>query len=421
MFNKNKISTNDAVTEQMLICICSSAKENDISRQKREKDMVDLQIGGISFREIRETSCYYADKTAFLEEFFQSVPPKVSIITRPRRFGKTLMMNTLNDFFDITQDSKAIFEGLAISKNKALCDKWMNQYPVVLFSLKGMEGRTFQDALNAYITFIADLCMNLAYLQESPKLRPGLKNLLSVLENRTNDRGLLESSLYTVCSALHAHWNKPVIVLIDEYDAPLARAQENGYYPEMEELYRTMLKKTIQDNDSLQFAVLTGCLRVSKERVFTGIDDIRFLDVSEPCGAGKIGFTQKEVDELLAAAGFSEKKDVIKEWYDGYRFGDDNKVYCPWDILQYVYSLRSAPDKVPESYWADTSGNDAVRILAGRTDCNAAEKIEKLLDGGYVASSISQALTHDTLYASEDNLWTLLYQAGYLTKADPRK
>ena len=382
---------------------------------------VRIKIGGPSFRKIRENSNYYVDKTGFIEEFLNAEPPEVSLITRPRRFGKTLMMNTLYDFFDITQDSRSIFEGLAISKNKALCDKWMNQYPVVLFSLKEMEGKTFQDALNPYITFIADLCRNLAYLQESPKVRPSLKNYLSVLENRTYDHGLLESSLFNVCSALHAHWGKPVIVLIDEYDYPLGRAQNNGYYDDMVTFILKLLGPALKDYNILQFAVLSGGLRVSKESLFSGLNNFQCFGISETRYADKFGFTSEEVDGLLSAAGFSEKKEEIQEWYDGYRFGKNTEIFCPWDILQYISFLQDDPDTLPKAYWENASGNNIIRSFIDRTDFEADDDIENLLSGGYVACTINEKITYDTLYKSEENFWTLLYLSGYLTKAAPDK
>ena len=378
---------------------------------------VRIIIGESFFRRIREESCYYADKTGFLEELLGTVPHKVSVITRPRRFGKTLMMTTLEDFFDITQDSKAIFDGLAISKNKALCDKWMNQYPVVFVTFQGIEGQSFEEALEKMRSRMSNVCNTFPFLTESKAVRETDRQDLETLKSKKADKELLACSLKIPCRALYAHYGKPAILLIDEYDVPLARAQENGYYRAMEEFLRAMLNKTVQGNTSLQFAILTGCLRISK--VFTDIDDVQFFDVSEPSGADKIGFTPKEVDDLLAAAGVSAGKKKLKEWYEGYRFGDDTTIYCPWDILQYTDDLRAKPNAKPKQYWGDTSGNDVVRDFIERTDLVGVEKIENLLTGRYVTSCISKTLTHDTLYASEANIWTHLYQTGYLTRTDP--
>ncbi len=389
--------------------------------EREEKGMAMLQIGSESFREIRENNLCYVDKTGFIEEFLTSQFIKVALITRPRRFGKTLMMTMLRDFFDISQDSKALFEGLAISNNKILCDKWMNQYPVVLVTMKDVSGVNFKHAMERYSDLMGQICGNLSYLQESPKVRSREKKLLASLENNTNKRAVLEGSLITLCRALHAYWGKPVILLIDEYDVPLAKAQENGYYPDMVDFIRNILGPSLKTNDFLQLAILTGCLRVSKESLFSGLNNFACFGISEANFADKLGFTSMEVDALLADAGFSQKKDEIKKWYDGYRFGKDTEMYCPWDILQYISALQDDPNTVPEAYWENSTENTAIRSFIGRTDFGVSEEIEKLLLGGYVTSSINKELTYDTLYKTEDNLWTLLYLSGYLTKAEPKK
>ncbi len=383
--------------------------------------MARLQVGSESFREIRENDFCYVDKTGFIEEFLTSSFIKFSLITRPRRFGKTLMMSMLRDFFDITQDSKAIFDGLAISKNKALCDKWMNQYPTVFVTFKRTGGLSFKDALGKIRSRMSDVCHSFAFLIDSPAVDENDREDLKTLKSKKGDQVLLSDSLKIHCRALQAHYGKPAILLIDEYDVPLSRAQENGYYREMVAFIRDMLEEGLKSNDFLQFGILTGCLRISKESIFTGLNNFSCFDISDFDFDDKFGFTPREVDDLLAVAGCPEKKDAIKEWYDGYRFGSGTKIYCPWDILYYLCRLKSNPNAMPDTYWTDTSGNAAVRDFIGRADCNAVEKIEKLLSGGYVAVSISQTLPHDTLYASEANLWTLLYQSGCLTQADPRK
>ncbi len=382
---------------------------------------VRIKIGGEFFREIREHSCYYADKTAFIEELLCGVATKVSCITRPRRFGKTLMMTMLHDFFDISQDSKAIFDGLAISKNKALCDKWMNQYPVLFFTLKTIEDTTFNAAVGQLVTLVRQIAVDFTYLLESDKVNMSDKRILQEFLDSKSALSELQNFIVTFCRALYAHWGRPAIVLIDEYDAPLAKAYKKGYYPEMVDFIRNSLEKGLKTNKFLQFAILTGGLRISKESLFSGLNNFTCYDISEFDFDDKFGFTSQEVDDLLAVAGCSSKKDDIQQWYDGYRFGNNKEMYCPWDILQYLSTLKKNPNAMPEAYWENSSGNDAIRILAGRTDFNAAEEIEKLLSGGYVASTIIKTITYDTLYASEDSLWTLLYQAGYLTKADPRK
>ena len=274
--------------------------------------MAMLQVGSEFFREIRENDYCYVDKTAFIEEFLSSAI-KNSLFTRPRRFGKTLMMTMLRDFFDISQDSKALFDGLAISKNKELCDKWMNQYPTVFITFKRTGGQSFEDALDKIRSRMSDVCNTFPFLTESKAVREIDRQDLETLNLKKAGKVLLSDSLKILCRALHAHYGKPVILLIDEYDVPLARAQENGYYREMEEFIRDMLKEALQAGECLQFAILTGCLRVAKESIFTGIDNVQIFDVSEARFADKFGFTQMEVDALLACAGRAEKKEAIKE------------------------------------------------------------------------------------------------------------
>ena len=380
---------------------------------------VRVKIGGEKFRVIRENSCYYADKTALIEDFLNGEPPEAFLFTRPRRFGKTLMMTMLRDFFDISQDSKSIFEGLAISKNKALCDKWMNQYPTVFVTFKGIRELTFEEALGKIRSRIGELCKAFKFLIDSSSVDETDREKLAALKAENSSKRHLADSLKTLCSALYAHYGKPVILLIDEYDVPLARAQENGYYSEMAVFIQDMLEEVLKTNDFLQFAILTGCLRITKESSYTGLNNLRCYGISDVRFADKFGFTSNEVDDLLSAAGFPEKKDVIKEWYDGYRFGDDTEIYCPWDILQYIEDLQAKATAKPKAYWENTSGNSPVRSFIGNTAFKVSSKIEKLLADGYVTSSINEGLTYDSLYESEENLWTLLYLTGYLTTASP--
>ncbi|MBQ8173721.1 MAG: AAA family ATPase [Mailhella sp.] len=376
-----------------------------------------LFIGGEFFRDIRERDCYYVDKTGLLEELLLQSPPQVSLFTRPRRFGKTLMMTMMRDFFDIQQDSRSIFEGLAVSRNAALCDAWMNQYPVVFISMKRVEGLSFKDALDGFRELITLQGVELAYLLQSPKISSGEKEMLQAIWSRTDDKSLLESSIQRISKALHAHWGKPAILLIDEYDVPLARAEQNGYYDEMVSFLRNMLGAALKTNPSLKLAVLTGCLRIAKESIFTGLNNFKNYGISDPKFADKFGFTVQEVDALLADAQLSHKKDVMREWFDGYRFGRDQEIYCPWDILQYVDDLQTDPDARPQAYWSNTSGNSIVRRFVDRGDLHVGHKFETLLSGGCIEADISETLTYDAVHASEDNLWTVLYLSGYLTRA----
>ena len=376
-----------------------------------------ILIGGESFREIRERNCYYIDKTDFLVELLSNVPAKVSLITRPRRFGKTLNMTMLQEFFDIRQDSRKHFEGLAISKNGALCEAWMNKYPSAFLSLKLIEGQNFEHALEQTASVISRLCIEHEYLVASPEVSDADKKDLSALVFKQGSPALLENSLITLCRALHAHWGKPAILLIDEYDVPLARAEQNGHYKEMVGFIRNMLGAALKTNPSLQFGILTGCLRIAKESIFTGLNNFKTYGISDPKFSNKFGFTSQEVDTLLADAHFSDKKDVMREWYDGYRFGRNQEIYCPWDILQYVDDLQTDTLALPKTYWSNTSSNSIIRTFIGRTDLNIGEKFETLINGGCVEAKIAENLTYDSLHSSEDNLWSILYLTGYLTKA----
>ncbi|MDO4840684.1 MAG: AAA family ATPase, partial [Desulfovibrionaceae bacterium] len=312
--------------------------------------MARLQIGSESFREIREKDLCYVDKTSFLEDFFYSSFIKVSLIARPRRFGKTLMMSMLHDFFDIRQDSRALFEGLAISKNKEICDKWMNQCPVVFLTFKGIEGQTFEDALKKIRSRISNICIEYSFLSDSISVDKRIRERLSLLKAESAEDSMLSDSLKTLCMALYAHYGKPAILLIDEYDVPLAKAYNYGYYDKMSMFLRDMLDEGLKTNTFLEFGILTGCLRISGESFFTGLNNFKCFGISDEFYADKFGFTSEEVDDLLAATGFSEKKEEIKAWYDGYLFGDDTEIYCPWDILQYVDDLQVKSTAMPKAY-----------------------------------------------------------------------
>lgn len=378
-----------------------------------------ITIGSEFFRRIREEHALYMDKTSLIEELLRN-KAEVSLITRPRRFGKTLTMTMLRDFFDIRQDSRAIFEGLDVARNKELCDAWMNQYPTVFLTLKGVEGLTLDEALYACAEIIGALCAQHSYLYASPHVEQRDKEMLHELES-TEDKNLLAKSINTLCRALHAHYRKPVILLIDEYDVPLAKAQENGYYREMVSFLRGFLGGALKTNPSLALAVLTGCLRISKESIFTGLNNFACYTISDAEFADKIGFTSADVDALLDLYCLADKKPVLREWYDGYRFGCDVEMYCPWDVLQYVAALLHHPAAQPKAYWNNSSGNAIIRSFVGRTDLHVAGKFETLLAGGCVEADIVEGLTYDALYDDEDSLWTLLYYTGYLTKARPEQ
>lgn len=376
-----------------------------------------ILIGGDSFRKIRDLGCYYVDKTGFLIELLSQTPPEVSLITRPRRFGKTLNMTMLQEFFDIRQDCKDLFAGLEVMGHEAICDTWMNKYPTAFLSLKPVEGQNFDHALEQAAAVMSRLCIEHEYLVNSPSVSVADKQELSALIFKQGSPSVLENSLITLSRALHAHWGKPAILLIDEYDVPLARAEQVGYYDEMVGFIRNMLGAALKTNPSLQFGILTGCLRIAKESIFTGLNNFKSYGISDVRFSDKFGFTPQEVDALLADTNFSDKKTVMREWYDGYRFGLGQEIYCPWDILQYVDDLQDNPKASPKAYWSNTSGNSIVRKFIGRTDLNIGNKFETLINGGCVEAKIVENLTYDSLHSSEDNLWSLLYLTGYLTKA----
>ena len=378
---------------------------------------LNILIGGESFREIRELNCCYVDKTDLLEELLTAIPPKVSLITRPRRFGKTLTMSMLREFFDIQKDSKDIFSGLKIFHNRELCDEWMNKHPVVFLSLKYVEGQSFEHALAQFASLISRVCTEHSYLNDSVGVTATDKQEISELIFKQADVTSLENSLLTLCRSLQNHWEKPAILLIDEYDVPLACAQQNGYYHEMVSFVRNMLGAALKTNAALQFAILTGCLRIAKESIFTGLNNFACYSISDAEFEDKFGFTESEVDALLDAGKLSKKKDELKEWYDGYRFGNGTEIYCPWDVLMHVSKLQKNAEAKPQAYWNNTSGNAIVRSFIGRTDLNIGEKFETLINGGCVAAKIVESLTYDSLHSSEENLWSLLYLTGYLTKA----
>ena len=379
---------------------------------------LNILIGIEFFRRVREENHCYVDKTGFIEELLASNQAMVSLITRPRRFGKTLTMTMLQEFFDICQDSRAIFEGLAVSRNTALCQRWMNQYPTVFMTLKGVEGRNYDFALSQVSDLLQNICIEHTYLLESEKVAPATKNKLARLYNGETSEKDMASSMRLLCRALEAHWEKPVILLIDEYDTPVNCAEQNGYYNEMIGFMRNFLGAALKTNPSLKFAVLTGCLRIVKESIFTGLNNFKCFGISNSRFADKFGFTPQEVKVLLDRADLSTKETELKEWYDGYRFGGYTEVYCPWDVLQYLSDLQYDAETKPQAYWNNTSSNSIVKMLISRADHRVVrDKIERLIEGGSVQEELAEELTYDTVYKNERNLWTILYLTGYLTKA----
>ena len=378
--------------------------------------MTDLKIPvGISdFAKIRKYHYYYVDKTGLIADLLEKETAEVTLITRPRRFGKTMGMSMLANFFDIRRDSQAMFERLEIAQNTALCREWRNQWPVLFLSFKRVDGLDFGSAYEMLCTVLAEVCVTHGYLQESARVAPYDKNLLKRIEAGTATQVELKNSFVTLTRAMAAHYGKPVILLLDEYDVPIAKASAKGYYAEMLDVVKGLMQ-ALKDNDALRFAVVTGCLRIAKESIFTGTnnfvsDMILFLHLNE-----SFGFTQTDVDRLLKDTDCQEHAAAIKNWYDGYHFGDLD-VYCPWDVMNYLRDLQRNPKAKPASYWKNTSDNSIIRSFIDYRGAKISQKLETLLSGGYILQKVEEDLTYDYLHSSEENLWSILYLTGYLTQ-----
>ena len=379
--------------------------------------MVNLNIPvGISdFEKIRNNGFYYVDKSSLIAEILKDEPTEVTLITRPRRFGKTLGMSMLRSFFDIRKDSKELFEGLEISKNTSLCTEWMNQWPTIFFTLKDIDGLNFDEAYGQLAAQISNLFKEHTYLLDSENVDIDDKKIFLDLKAGKADKIQVSRSLNTLMRMVQQYYKKPVILLLDEYDVPIAKASSHGYYAEMLNLIKIMMSTALKDNNSLQFAVITGCLKIAKESIFTGTNNLVSDTITDSRLNEYFGFTQKDVDKILAVADAQSQADNLKEWYDGYHFGDFD-VYCPWDVMNYLYDLRRNPMAKPASYWKNTSDNAIIRSFIEYAGNSISKKLEILLSGGYILQQIDENLTYDYLHSSEDNLWSVLYLTGYLTK-----
>lgn len=373
-----------------------------------------IDTSNSSFREARETQLYYVDKTGFIEELITNVPGKASLITRPRRFGKSLTLSMLAEFFDMQKDSSDIFSGLKIMENRELCDQWMNKYPVISLNFKRVDADTFPEAAEQLQRAVKLAIWDHAYLFSSDKADASLKQELARLKNGTGDKELTESSLQLLSMAVSEVAGKKAIILIDEYDVPLATAQKYGYYEKMLSFMRCLLGNGIKDNAFLKFCLMTGCLRIAGESTYAGLNNLKCYSISDTVFADKIGFTPKEVSRLLKDAGLSHKADEIRSWYDGYCFGRQTDMYCPWDVLQYIDDVQNDPASSPKLYWINTSSNDIVSMCVRKTDA-ISQDLSALLQGDSIEKELNEQLSYDQIDASEDNLWTLLYLTGYLT------
>jgi hypothetical protein len=373
-----------------------------------------LPIGIENFEKLRLDDFYYIDKTGFIRELLYNWG-EVNLFTRPRRFGKSLNMSMLEHFFSLNGD-KSIFDGLEIEKETVLCEQYMGRYPVVAVSLKGMDAYSFETAYQMAVQIIIEAAAKSYFLLESEKLTEYDKAAYRRILDDSMNEGMLASSLKLLCGLLEKHYGTKVILLIDEYDVPLAKAHANGYYARMLSLIRSLLGQALKTNSSLKFAVLTGCLRISKESIFTGLNNLKVLSVTDERFDEYFGFTDQEVRSLLEYYEVPGHSDVVKQWYDGYQFGNA-KVYCPWDVLNHCDRIRSNPHAQPENYWINTGSSDVVKRFI-RESANAAVKreIECLVSGGVITKEIHQELTYPEIYQTTDNMFSLLFTAGYLTQ-----
>ena len=374
-----------------------------------------LPVGIDNFEKLREEDFYYVDKTGLIRDLLNNWG-EVNLFTRPRRFGKTLNMSMLKCFFEIGGD-KQIFDGLAISREKALCDAYMGKYPVVFLSLKDVDGLTFEDAYERLKQLIRNEAFRLAALRESTAITDEEKSAYLRIISENSTFADITGSLRMFCALLEKHYGQKVVLLIDEYDVPLDKAYAHGYYDRMIDLIRSMFGLALKTNDSLFFAVLTGCLRVSKESIFTGLNNLMVHSISDMNFDEYFGFTDSEVGDMLAYYGLESHHEEARRWYDGYRFGEQD-VYCPWDVINYCYMLRVDPEAEPKLYWLNTSGNELVRSLIDKTKSGTTRmEVEELIAGNTITKQINEQLTHNEIKSSVNNIWSLLYMTGYLTIA----
>ena len=376
-----------------------------------------LPVGIENFEEIRRNRFYYVDKTKLIEQLVET-GGKVTLFTRPRRFGKTLNMSMLRSFFEMGSDA-SLFDGLYIAENKALCEEYMGKYPVIFLSLKSVEGLNFEDARYRMIELISIEAERFGFLADSEHLseneRERYKAMIS-LHNGTNamDEKVLISSLRILSQLLYKHFGKKTVILIDEYDVPLDKAFQNGFYQEMVSLIRGLFGMALKTNDYLQFAVLTGCLRITKESIFTGLNNFKVLSILDSRFDEQFGFTDCEVKKILEDYHLESHFEETKEWYDGYHFGKVD-IYCPWDVINYVDQLKYDPAAIPQDFWSNSSGNAIVRRLIDKADVSAKNEVERLIAGESIEKDVALELTYDEIDKSIENLWSVLFTTGYLT------
>ena len=377
--------------------------------------MMKLPIGEEFFGNIRTKGFYYVDKTRFIADLLKN-RGSVNLFTRPRRFGKSLNLDMLKTFFEIGTDA-ALFEGLEIEKEAELCERHMGKYPVIMISLKDVTGASYEEALKVMSRVIKTEARRHQYLLESNKLTEIDKESLRELYAKYLEEDVQQESIRLLSEMLNKHYGKGVIILIDEYDVPLDKAYQNHYYTQMVHFIRSVFSQALKTNKNLEFAVITGCLRIARESIFTGLNHFKIRGISDVECAEYFGFTDDEVRTMMEYYGVEDRFSDVKEWYDGYHFGAVD-VYCPWDVMNYMSALKKRENAKPKNYWKNTSHNGILLTFVKRTDFKVRGKFEILMNGGTITQTISDELTYDTLHSSEDNLWSVILMTGYLTKAD---
>lgn len=385
-----------------------------VKQEAVEMKEMNIPVGISDFKEICKNGYYYVDKTFLIKELLKTTATKVTLITRPRRFGKTMAMSMLATYFDIKENSQDLFDGLEISKETDLCKEWMNQWPVVFLSLKDIDGLNFEDAYERLVVQISNLYKNYTYLLDCDKIDLDDRQIFLDLKAGKAEKAQVFQALRTLMRMLQIYHQKKVILLLDEYDVPIAKASSNGYYNQMLDVMKGIMSTALKDNTSLQFSVVTGCLRIAKESVFTGTNNFVTDSITDSRYNEFFGFTQAEVDQILEDADAGKHAESVKYWYDGYHFGNVD-VYCPWDLMNYLCDLQRNPEAKPDSYWKNTSDNAIIRSFIDYAGSSITKKLETLLAGGYIIEQIEESLTYDYLHSSEENLWSILYLTGYLT------
>ena len=375
---------------------------------------LNIPVGISDFEKIRREGFYYIDKTGLVKELLNPKPAEVTLITRPRRFGKTLAMSMLENFFDIKKNSRDLFAGLEISASEKLCSQWMNQCPTVSLSFRQVDGLDFSSAYDMLTMVISNLFNRHRYLLESQEISEFQKTAFVQIASQKATAGEIKNSLILLTDMMQTYYGKKVLLLVDEYDVPVAKANNNGYYEEMLDVMKGLMQ-ALKDNRALGFAVVTGCMKIAKESIFTGTNNFVSDTIADSRLNEYFGFVQREVDQILADGEITDKRELIKQWYDGYHFGDWD-VYCPWDVMNYVLELQHNPQAKPAGYWKNTSDNAIIRSFIDYAGGSITRKLEILMEGGYIIQQIDKNLTYDYLHSSEDNLWSVLYLTGYLTQ-----